>query len=78
MTASSGNKKAKKPPVGVDTHMIGNRLAAAAGVGRRGADNKVILPHAMLDLLAAVFRHRLHPGTSLLVSQPSSELRALA
>lgn len=52
MTASSGNKKAKKPPVGVDTHMIGNRLAAAAGVGRRGADNKVILPHAMLDLLA--------------------------
>lgn len=39
-----GADKNKKPPVGVDTHMLGNRLSAAAGVGRRGADNKVNFP----------------------------------
>jgi hypothetical protein len=42
MTNASNNKKGKKPPVGVDTHMLGNKVAAAAGVGRRGADSKVM------------------------------------
>ncbi len=36
----NATKKNRKPPAGLDTHMLGNRLAAAAGVGKRGADSK--------------------------------------
>ena len=36
----NATKKNRKPPAGLDTHMLGNRLAAASGVGKRGADSK--------------------------------------
>ena len=39
-TNKPGNGKKKKPPLGLDTHMLNNRTAAAAGVGKRGLDTK--------------------------------------
>ena len=39
-TTTPGNKKGKKPPVGLDTHQLSKRTAGAAGVGKRGQDTK--------------------------------------
>lgn len=39
-TNKPGNGKKKKPPLGLDTHMLNNKTAAAAGVGKRGLDTK--------------------------------------
>ena len=36
----NATKQKRKPPAGLDTHMLGRRLAAATGVGKRGADGK--------------------------------------
>ncbi|CAL8467341.1 g6878 [Coccomyxa elongata] len=41
-TNKPGNGKKKKPPLGLDTHMLNNRTAAAAGVGKRGLDTKAV------------------------------------
>jgi len=38
--SKAGNGKKKKPPLGLDIHMLNNRTAAAAGVGKRGTDSK--------------------------------------
>ena len=37
----NATKNKRKPPAGLDTHMLNNRTAAAAGVGKRGAETKV-------------------------------------
>ena len=37
----NATKSKRKPPAGLDTHMLNNRTAAAAGVGKRGAETKV-------------------------------------
>lgn len=37
-------KQKRKPPAGLDTHMLHNRLAAATGIGKRGAESKASDP----------------------------------
>ncbi len=44
VTGKGANGKKKKPPLGLDTHMLNNRTAAAAGVGKRGIDTKACPP----------------------------------
>lgn len=43
VTGKGANGKKKKPPLGLDTHMLNNRTAAAAGLGKRGTDTKACL-----------------------------------
>ena len=40
----NASKQKRKPPAGVDAHMLSRRLAAATGVGKRGADGKASTP----------------------------------
>ena len=43
-------KQKRKPPAGLDSHMLHNRLAAAAGIGKRGVESKARDPaHMNLD-----------------------------
>ncbi|BDA40370.1 magnesium transporter MRS2-B [Coccomyxa sp. Obi] len=41
-TSKAGNGKKKKPPLGIDTHLLNNRTAAAASLGKRGSDTKAV------------------------------------
>lgn len=71
VTGKGANGKKKKPPLGLDTHMLNNRTAAAAGLGKRGTDTKACLSQ-LTPRLAEGVGQSLCSATCL--SCPSSNL----
>ena len=68
----NATKQKRKPPAGVDPHMLGRRLTAASGVGKRGADSKASTRSSCLLVAASIKYTRLDTDPRIVRVQAST------